>query len=75
MDSVSAFRIKLDANDLSSVDVPLNPAHSLTDGVYDRWSDIMGFSRNRKLFVIDTTLSVKPFQFQLVSIGIVISDK
>jgi len=37
------------------------------DGLFDRWSDIMGFSRNRKLFGIDTALSVKPFQFQLVS--------
>ena len=36
-------------------------------GVLDRWSDIVGFSRNRKLFGIDTTLSVKPFHFQLVS--------
>jgi len=36
-------------------------------GLIDRWSDIRGFSRNRKLFGIDTTLSVKPFQFQLVS--------
>jgi len=35
--------------------------------LFDRWSDIVGFSRNRKLFGIDTTLSVKPFQFQLVS--------
>jgi len=26
---VSAFRVKLGANDLSCVDVPLNPTHSL----------------------------------------------
>jgi len=28
-DSVSAFRVKLGANDLNCVDVPLNPTHSL----------------------------------------------
>jgi len=38
--------------------------------MFGRWSDIIGFSRNRKLFGIDTSLSVKPFQFQLVSYGI-----
>jgi len=30
----------------------------------------MGFSHNRKLFGIDTTLSVKPFQFQLVGVNV-----
>jgi len=30
VDSVSAFRVKLGANDLNCVDVPLNPTHSLT---------------------------------------------
>jgi len=29
-DSVSAFLVKLGANDLNCVDVPLNPTHSLT---------------------------------------------
>jgi len=29
-DSVPAFRVKLGANDLNCVDVPLNPTHSLT---------------------------------------------
>jgi len=28
---VSAFRVKLGANDLNGVDVPLNPDHSLVD--------------------------------------------
>jgi len=27
---VSAFRVKLGANDINCVDVPLNPTHSLT---------------------------------------------
>jgi len=30
VDSVSAFRVKLGANDLNCVDVPLSPTHSLT---------------------------------------------
>ena len=30
VDSVSAFRVKLGANDLNCVGVPLNPTHSLT---------------------------------------------
>jgi len=29
-DSVPAFRVKLGANDLNCIDVPLNPTHSLT---------------------------------------------
>ena len=33
MDSVPAFRVKLGANDLNCVDVPLNPTHSLTQRV------------------------------------------
>jgi len=31
MDSVPAFRVKLGANNLNCVDVPLNPTHSLSD--------------------------------------------
>jgi len=30
VDSVPVFRVKLGANDLNCVDVPLNPTHSLT---------------------------------------------
>ena len=35
-DSVSAFRVKLGANDLNCVDVPLNPTHSVTHCAYTR---------------------------------------
>jgi len=30
---VSTFRVKLGANDLNCVDVPLNPTHSLTNPI------------------------------------------
>jgi len=30
---VAAFRVKLEANDLNCDDVPLNPTHSLTEGL------------------------------------------
>jgi len=35
-DSVPAFRVKLGANDLNYVDVPLNPTHSLTQLLHYR---------------------------------------
>jgi len=34
-DSVAAFRVKLGANDLNCVDVPLNPTHSDTGDHYN----------------------------------------
>ena len=34
VNSVPAFRVKLGANDLNCVDVPLNPTHSLYKYIY-----------------------------------------